>query len=108
MVDHRDLSKELRHRVILVQAEAPVQCCADRGNVVEPVTTGVLVCVCGGEELPFIFQGTILTSKREGQRERVLQLALSATVRSGPLWGQSWVCLRTVCLLGRVPLYSSL
>jgi hypothetical protein len=59
MVDHRDLSKELRHWVILVQVGALVQCNADCSIAVERVTTGVLVCSPRRRRgpCPFISQG---------------------------------------------------
>jgi hypothetical protein len=68
-VDHRDLSKEPRHCVILVQVVALVQCSADRGNVVERVIAGVLMCVCGEKDSLLYFKGRYL-QVRERDKER--------------------------------------
>jgi translation elongation factor EF-4 len=48
MVDHEDTSKELRHNVILIRAEALVQCSANHSIAVECVTARV----CGHVPLP--------------------------------------------------------
>jgi hypothetical protein len=102
MVDHGDTSKELRHRVILVQAKALVQCSTNHSIAVECVTARVHVWSCASppkEEgvLHFYisriepYSGTFILldreRKREGRgRERDLLPGLS--------W---WVLRRVMC-----------